>query len=831
MKQTILKLNLVFSVLTVLTVNSLQAQSNQYLDFDGVDDFTTTDNASQLIANSPAISMTGWFYDHQLSYGQGMMGLRATSAGFYMIELNNGVIECRFVNSANTLFEYVTPEYTIVPQVWQHYAWVYDGSTITLYLNGNVVGSNSASGTITNTTTQFAIGKSILSGFNFVYNGRIDEVSLWSKALSQTEIQNMIVNELTGTEPDLQLYYKFNQGVPGGDNTSISSLLTEVNSPTYDGTFNNFALNGPTSNFNGTLDSSFQAISFPQIPPQLTTSPPYILNAIASSGLPVVYTLLSGPAIISGDSVTFTGAGTVQIQADQPGDAQYDPAVPVINIFDVVDPNLNLAAIDPRNPLPSTDIYMPELGTLELAAIATIPYPELFTVTELKFVIEGQTYPGQPHTDGHYTAWWTPAAYGTYSIQITATSNFGAYNTATVDVNVVQAVTDINDVSAFSGIWLDSGTPSITVDGVLPSYVGAFDTIIATLTVTCPSGGCGPWDRVASIDAQGKDGQWFEIIRYITPYGVPCSHTIDLADYMSILQGKVSFRANCATLDNGFLYALKFDFKEGAPPHKYSRVAQVWKAIYPFGDYSNLQPVPIYNFSYPALAVASKLKLVSTGHGWGTLNTGNAAEFYDATHSIWVNGGNTFSQHNWTICNPNPDGCSPQNGTWTYSRAGWCPGAIARYFDYDMTSFIPISNVSLEYEFYSSYLDECHPNNPDCVTGVTCSDCSDGFNPTLDVNCNLVTFFDDASTISIDEIEHFDFGIYPNPSTGIFIMSAVNVHKNYSVTVFDVVGNAVKQFNWEGQKTTLDLSNCSKGVYLMKVSDHKETQLRKVIIQ
>ena len=555
MQKFTLKLSAVVILLFSLNSASLKAQTNQYLDFDGVDDFVTVNNASALIASSNAISMTGWFYNNGLSYGKGMMGFRNTSCGFYMIELNNGQIECRFVNSANTLFQYVAPNYTIVPQVWQHYAWVYGSNTLKLYLNGNLVGSAAASGTITNAVTPFAIGKSIISGFNFVYNGRIDEVSVWNKALTQTEIQDMMTNELTGTEPNLQLYYKFNQGVPGGNNTGIASLTSQINSPTYDGTFNNFALNGATSNFNGTLNQSFQAISFPTIPTQLISTPYIVLNGTATSGLPVSYTLVSGPATISNDTCYLNGAGTVTIQADQPGNGTYNAAQPVINSFDVVDPAANVPVIDPRNPVQGADIYMPTLGALQLAAVVNIPYPTLFNVQSVQFVVNGNTYPAQDFANGHYTAWWTPSAYGAQTIQIVATSNYGAVNTLNVNVNVVQTTANIDSVPAFSGIWLNSTLATATADGVMPSFVGAFDTIIAVLQVTCPSGGCGAWDRVASVDVQGMDGQWFEVIRYITPYGVPCTHRINLGDYMSILQGKVTFRVNCGTLDNGYLYA------------------------------------------------------------------------------------------------------------------------------------------------------------------------------------------------------------------------------------------------------------------------------------
>ena len=100
----------------------LFAQTNQYLHFDKVDDFVSLDNASQYIVNSTAITMAGWFYTDVNGYGQGMMSFRAAGQGFYMIQLNNGTIECRFQNSAGTLYEYVAPASTIIPETWQHYA-------------------------------------------------------------------------------------------------------------------------------------------------------------------------------------------------------------------------------------------------------------------------------------------------------------------------------------------------------------------------------------------------------------------------------------------------------------------------------------------------------------------------------------------------------------------------------------------------------------------------------------------------------------------------------------------------------------------------------------
>lgn len=799
MKKNNATFSLMLALAFCLQASVLMAQSNQYLHFDKVDDFVILQNGSQYLSGNSRISMTGWFYCDALAYGQGYMGFRSGSgtAEFYIIQLNNGVLECR-LNSTTGLHEYVSPANTVIPQTWQHIAWVFDANIVRLYVNGVLKGSKVASGMFQGTNTPFAIGKSTLGGFNFVYGGRVDEITAWNKALTQTEIQNMMANELTGTEPGLQLYYKFNQGEPGGNNTSITHLICEIGSGERNAELMNFALTGPTSNFNGTLAPGYQAISFPQIANHLSTDPPFAIEATATSGLEVLFELLSGPATISGNIVTLTGgAGEVSIRATQPGNGQYTPAIPVINNFMVLNPATFVPVIDARHPL-AGNVYIPNLSPIQLATRATIAYPELFSVSNVRFVINGQTIPAHDAlSNGHYTAWWTPPTHGVYAVTIMADNNYGASATNNYNINILANATNQEKI-AFENVWISPSNVTQTVEAELPSFLGAFDQITAYLQVSCPPGGCGPWDRVASIEAKGHDGQWFEIIRYITPYGVACNHSINLTDYMSLLHGKISFRVSCNTLDNGFVYKLSLSYRAGNPSYLYSNIYQVWKANYPFGDYANLQPVPQWNFQFPPNALASTLKLVSTGHGWGSLNTGNAAEFYNATHHIWVNNAQTFTQHNWNVCNPNPDGCQPQNGTWYHNRAGWCPGAIAPWFDYNMNPFVAGSNITLKYVFYEQYVDLCHPNHPNCITGVTCADCNDGFNPQLEVACNLVVFSNthfgtlagdsngDGAVNVLDVVTTVNYimGFNPQP----FVFANADVNGDGLVNVLDVVG-------------------------------------------
>ncbi len=78
-----------------------------------------------------------------------------------------------------------------------------------------------------------------------------------------------------------------------------------------------------------------QSIAFPAIPGQIATNR-VGLAATASSGLPVAFELEYGPAALSaGTNLTFTGAGAVAIVAMQAGDATWNAAPEVTNVFDV----------------------------------------------------------------------------------------------------------------------------------------------------------------------------------------------------------------------------------------------------------------------------------------------------------------------------------------------------------------------------------------------------------------------------------------------------------------------------------------------------------------
>ncbi len=79
-----------------------------------------------------------------------------------------------------------------------------------------------------------------------------------------------------------------------------------------------------------------QTILFPAIPDQETNAT-VNLSATASSGLPVSFAVTSGPAKISGgNTLSFTGAGTVSITAAQSGNSDWHAAPDVASSFEVM---------------------------------------------------------------------------------------------------------------------------------------------------------------------------------------------------------------------------------------------------------------------------------------------------------------------------------------------------------------------------------------------------------------------------------------------------------------------------------------------------------------
>jgi hypothetical protein len=152
-----------------------------------------------------------------------------------------------------------------------------------------------------------------------------------------------------------------------------------------------------------------------------------------------------------------------------------------------------------------------------------------------------------------------------------------------------------------------------------------------------------------------------------------------------------------------------------------------------------------------------------------------------------------------------------------------------------MTPYVAQGDVELGYVFYENYVDLCHPNHPDCVTGSTCTDCNDGFNPMLDVACNLVVFAENPILVGTGDKLPVDsyFNLRPNPTNGLVEISVVGSAKiqTSSIQLFSSTGVPVEQYEWNGKSVQLDLTSQPKGIYLLKIQTPEKSEMKKLIIQ
>lgn len=133
---------------------------------------------------------------------------------------------------------------------WHHVAVVFSnpGNNVALYVDG-VLDTQGSLTVPANTgfANNIVIGRRI-DGVNY-FSGDIDEVRIWNTALTQTEIQANMNTELCNTNnPNLFAYYKFNDGTPNGSNSANTTAIDNSGN-LHNGTLNNFALSGNTSNW------------------------------------------------------------------------------------------------------------------------------------------------------------------------------------------------------------------------------------------------------------------------------------------------------------------------------------------------------------------------------------------------------------------------------------------------------------------------------------------------------------------------------------------------------------------------------------------------------
>jgi hypothetical protein len=154
-----------------------------FLDFDGRNDYG---QCTSILGGLSNASLMAWidlnptFLSEGVIVGQDKFQIRITSSKKLEAVVNGTTITC------NTILN--------VSQ-WYNVGATYDGSNLKLYLNGNLVISQAASGAIAADASLLTLGRNPIASNKF-FKGKIDEVRVFNSALTASQLQRMVYQEI-----------------------------------------------------------------------------------------------------------------------------------------------------------------------------------------------------------------------------------------------------------------------------------------------------------------------------------------------------------------------------------------------------------------------------------------------------------------------------------------------------------------------------------------------------------------------------------------------------------------------------------------------------------
>ncbi len=171
------------------TAGFVNGEVGQAFTFDGTSGYVSIPDSAPLDSFTNAMTIELWMRSATIGNNADWVGLVSKGNESWRLMGRTSA------NTADVAFNGVTPsEITGTRNVndgqWHHIAGTYDGNRIALYVDGTLDASVTASGTIAQLNFPVYIGgdSEPPAGHTYLFNGQIDEVSLYNRALSSDEI-------------------------------------------------------------------------------------------------------------------------------------------------------------------------------------------------------------------------------------------------------------------------------------------------------------------------------------------------------------------------------------------------------------------------------------------------------------------------------------------------------------------------------------------------------------------------------------------------------------------------------------------------------------------
>jgi hypothetical protein len=195
------------------------------LEFDGIDKYVDCSTDNQLTGSNTR-TIEAWAYTESFNNGgifqAGNTGTVGADFSLRTLTTENSW-RAQFWGSAD--IDVILPNSI---NEWHHYCLTYDGTTVKLYYDGDLVVSQDAS---LNTASHDVYFGRWADNY---FDGKIDEIRIWNVAQDSIQIRENMYLSLTGTEPGLIGYWQCNKGtgnvvsdVIGGNTGSLINMNDE----------------------------------------------------------------------------------------------------------------------------------------------------------------------------------------------------------------------------------------------------------------------------------------------------------------------------------------------------------------------------------------------------------------------------------------------------------------------------------------------------------------------------------------------------------------------------------------------------------------------------
>ena len=185
------------------------------LAFDGVDDVATVAHHTSL-APTAQVTVEAWVKLNSISTTLNQDRVLA-KVGSYELTVSSGDTGCGFNTQGHVQWRATIggkDGRVCAGQLtfgsWYHIAGTHNGSRFILYIDGVPVADVARTGAIATNTSPLFLGNR--PELNRPFDGALDEVRIWNRALTQVQLQAGMEQTLSGDAAGLLAYYRFEEG-------------------------------------------------------------------------------------------------------------------------------------------------------------------------------------------------------------------------------------------------------------------------------------------------------------------------------------------------------------------------------------------------------------------------------------------------------------------------------------------------------------------------------------------------------------------------------------------------------------------------------------------